>query len=82
MDYRNHQRHLADGGQGFEPIESRVLSAVGCRLRELHIHRRGDRCVLDGRADSYYAKQLALHEVRSLLKEPVAANEIRVTAGG
>jgi hypothetical protein len=48
------------------------------RLHELTIHRVEGGVILHGRAVSFYGKQIAFHEVKTLLGEPVIGNQIAV----
>lgn len=61
-------------------IECEVVIRHRGRLRELTIHRIEGGVVLLGRAMSYYGKQIAFHEVKKLLDEPVIGNHIAVEA--
>jgi hypothetical protein len=51
------------------------------RVRDLRLEVRGGGLVLQGRAPSYHAKQLAQQAVLEAGGLPLAANEIEVAAG-
>jgi hypothetical protein len=61
-----------------ERLEALVLRRIGNRVRELRVLVRRDGIVLQGRAPTYHAKQLAQHAAMELLSLPIAANEIEV----
>lgn len=48
------------------------------RLRDIRITVHRDGVVLQGRASSYYVKQLAQHAVMTNVSLPIAVNEIEV----
>jgi carbon storage regulator len=61
-----------------EQLEARVLARLGGRVRNFRLLVRGGGLVLTGQARTYYAKQLAQHEVREAAALPIVANEIDV----
>jgi len=64
---------------GVEQIECQVRGQLNGRVREMRVLWNGNGLVLRGRAQSYYAKQLAQHLVMLLSALPLVANEIEVT---
>jgi len=64
---------------GLDELEAHVQCRIGGRV----LHFRLDWCeggiVLRGHSLTYYAKQLAQHEVMAATKLPIAANEIKVS---
>jgi hypothetical protein len=61
-----------------EGLETLVRDRVGNRVRDLRIILRADGLVLEGRAATYHAKQLAQHVAMELSPVPILANDIRV----
>lgn len=59
-------------------LEALVQGRVGRRLRDLRIIVRPNGIVLQGRASTYHAKQLAQHAVMDATDMPILANEIEV----
>lgn len=59
-------------------LEARVQSRLYGRVRNFRLLHRDDGLVLQGRARTYYAKQLAQHAVLEVTAQPIAANEIEV----
>jgi hypothetical protein len=55
-----------------------VLRRIGNRVRDLRVLVRRDGIVLQGRAPTYHAKQLAQHAAMELLSLPIVANDIEV----
>ena len=62
-------------------LASTVHGRLGNRVRGLRIVVRDDAVVLQGRAYSYYEKQLVQHTVMESSSLPIAANEIVVEQG-
>jgi hypothetical protein len=62
-------------GQRLETLMQRRL---GNRVRNLRVHVRPAGLILEGRAGTYYAKQLAQHAAMELADTPILANEIEV----
>jgi AraC-like DNA-binding protein len=56
-----------------------VRRQLSGRIRDLRLLARGNGVVLQGRAHSYYAKQLAQELVRKVTGLPLLANEIKVS---
>ena len=61
-----------------EHLETLVQRRLGSRVRDLRIVVRADGVVLQGRAATYHAKQLAQHAAMELLRQPILANDIEV----
>jgi hypothetical protein len=60
-------------------LETHVQSRLHGRVRHLRLMIRGCGLVLMGQAATYYAKQLAQHEVMEATTLPILANEIEVS---
>ena len=61
-----------------DQLEAQVQSRLNGRIRDLRLLVRGHGLVLQGRAVTYYAKQLAQHAVMDATDFPILANEIEV----
>ena len=61
-----------------DQMEAHVQCRVNGRVRNLRLLVRGHGLVLQGRARTYYAKQLAQHAVMDATGLPILANEIEV----
>jgi hypothetical protein len=61
-----------------ERLQAQVRSQLGARVRDLRLVLRDNGVVLQGRAHTYYAKQLAQHMVMQAAKYPIRANVIEV----
>lgn len=59
-------------------LEMMVQRRLGSRVRELRIVHRPDGIILQGRAATYHAKQVAQHLVMELVHQPILANDIEV----
>ncbi len=59
-------------------LESRMQRRLGSRVRNLRVLRLPAGLVIQGRAVTYYAKQLATHAAMELDETPILANEIEV----
>ncbi len=59
-------------------LELMVQSRLAGRIRDLRVRIRADGIVLEGRAPTYHAKQLAQHAVMELAELPILANDIEV----
>lgn len=59
-------------------LEAHVQARVGGQLLDFRIVVHDDGLVLQGRARTYYAKQLAQHAVMEATGMPIRANEIVV----
>ncbi|GBD37123.1 hypothetical protein HRbin36_02253 [bacterium HR36] len=64
--------------EDLENLQIRLEAVLGSYVREIRLLRRQDGLVLQGRARSFYAKQLAQTVLRRLCEAPVIANEIEV----
>jgi hypothetical protein len=61
-----------------ECLESLVQRRLGSRVRDLRVVLRHDGVILQGRAATYHAKQLAQHAAMELASMPILANDIEV----
>lgn len=61
-----------------EYLELQLQRRVGSRVRDLRVLTHPDGIVLQGRAATYHAKQLAQHAAMDLLGQPIIANDIDV----
>jgi len=61
-----------------ERLESLIERRLGNRVRDLRVVVRETGLVLQGRADTYHAKQLAQHAAMELTTLPILSNEIDV----
>jgi hypothetical protein len=61
-----------------ERLETQVQSRLSGRVRHFRLVVRGCGLVLTGHARTYYAKQLAQHEVMKATTLAILANEIDV----
>jgi len=61
-----------------ERLEANVMRRLARRIAGFRLLVRGQGLVLQGRADTFYAKQLAQHAVMNATGLPILANEIRV----
>lgn len=61
-----------------EHLESLMLRRLGNRVHNLRIHVHPAGVVLEGRAPTYYVKQLAQHAVMELGNLPILSNDIEV----
>ena len=69
---------LPPGLPNKEQLETHVQSRLNGRVRHFRLVVRGCGLVLRGQARTYYAKQLAQHEVMGATALPILANEIQV----
>lgn len=61
-----------------ERLECLLQRRLGNRIRNLRIHVLPAGVVLEGRAATYHAKQLAQHAAMELALLPILANDIEV----
>lgn len=61
-----------------ERLEALLHRRLGNRIRGLHIQVLPQGIILQGRAPTYHAKQLAQHAAMELANLPVLANDIEV----
>lgn len=61
-----------------EDLAARIGRRLGNRVRGLRVLRQGGGIVIQGRTNTYYAKQLAQHAAMELDNEPILANDIEV----
>jgi len=67
------------GGAGIvEQIESQIYRRLGGRVSDLRVIVQGEGLVLQGRARTYHAKQLAQQAAMEITERSILANEIRV----
>ena len=59
-------------------LEAHIRVRLGGRVRDLRVWRHAEGVVLQGRAFSYYAKQLVQHVVMEMTRLPIVGNEIEV----
>jgi hypothetical protein len=61
-----------------ERLECLLQRRLGNRIRNLRVHVLPAGLVLEGRASTYHAKQLAQHAAMELVALPILANDIEV----
>ncbi len=61
-----------------ERLECQLQRRLGNRIRNLRVHVLPTGLVLQGRAPTYHAKQLAQHAAMELAAVPILANDIEV----
>jgi hypothetical protein len=61
-----------------EHLEALLQRRLGNRVRDLRVQLRSAGVVLQGRAATYHAKQLAQHAAMELIGVPILANDIEV----
>ncbi len=61
-----------------ERLECLMQRRLGNRIRNLRVQLLSGGLVLQGRADTYHAKQLAQHAAMELGSAPIVANDIEV----
>jgi hypothetical protein len=61
-----------------ERLETLLQRRIGNRVRDLRIVVRPEGIILQGRAPTYHAKQLAQHAAMELATVPILANDIEV----
>ncbi len=72
------QTEIAAGGLIAERIEQVVRNRTGGVIRELRVHVYDNSVVIEGRAPSYYSKQLATHAAFDVLNGETLTNDIEV----
>ncbi len=65
---------------GINFLELHLNSRLGGRIRDLRIEERRGDLILMGRCDTYYAKQLAQHELMDATSDRPIRNEIQVVS--
>jgi hypothetical protein len=68
--------------QELDRLKAELQASLLGRIHDLRLVPRDQGVVLEGRAVSYYAKQLAQHEVIKVAHLPIHANDIRVLSEG
>lgn len=63
---------------GTTELEARVRDRLGGRVRDFQLLVLEGGVILQGRAQTYYLKQLAQHAVMEATTLPILANEIEV----
>lgn len=61
-----------------ERLEAQLQCRLGNRVRDLRVQLHPAGLVLQGRAATYHAKQLAQHAAMELADVPILANDIEV----
>lgn len=61
-----------------ESLEALMQRRLGGRVRDLRVSVRDKGLILQGRASTYHAKQLAQHAASELAGLPILANDIEV----
>jgi hypothetical protein len=61
-----------------ERLETLIERRLGTRIHNLRVKVRSMGLVLEGRAATYYAKQLAQHAAMEIAALPILANDIEV----
>ena len=61
-----------------ERLETLIERRLGYRVRDLRVVVRATGLILQGRAATYHAKQLAQHAAMELTNLPILANDIEV----
>jgi hypothetical protein len=61
-----------------ENLEALLQRRLGNRIRNLRVELLPAGLLLQGRAPTYHAKQLAQHAVMELSQHPILANDIEV----
>jgi hypothetical protein len=61
-----------------EFLEALVQRRLGGRIRNLRVVQQDSGIILQGRAPTYHAKQLAQHAVMEAAPLPIVANDIEV----
>ena len=61
-----------------ERLENLLQTRLGSRIRDLRVQVLDSGLILQGRAKTYHAKQLAQHAAMELSEVPILANEIEV----
>ena len=61
-----------------ERLENLLQTRLGSRIRDLRVQMQETGLILQGRATTYHAKQLAQHAAMELSAHPILANAIEV----
>ena len=59
-------------------LETLMQRRLGNRIRDLRILRLPEGLIIQGRAATYHAKQLATHAAMEFAETPILANDIEV----
>ena len=66
------------GASAIEQLEAHLQRRLNGRVRDLRLVVCGQGLILQGRASTYYVKQLAQHAVMNATALPIVTNEIEV----
>ena len=69
---------LSDPSQ-IDELENHMQSQLTGRVRGFHLELHSEGLILYGQARTYYAKQVAQHEVMAATDLPILANQIEVS---
>ncbi len=61
-----------------ERLESMLFRRLGNRIRDLRVILLPEGVILQGRVETYHAKQIAQHATMELADLPILANDIEV----
>jgi hypothetical protein len=61
-----------------EHLETLLQSRLGSRVRNVQVQIHPEGLIIQGRAATYHAKQLAQHALMELANLPILANDIEV----
>ena len=75
---RLHKDGQGSGDRTVKQIESQINRRLGGQVNDLRVVVQGEGLVLQGRARTYHAKQLAQQAAMEITERPILANEIRV----
>ena len=62
-----------------ERLEALLARRLGSRVRNLRVVVRQDGLILQGRTETYHAKQIAQHTAMEVADLPIVANQIEVS---
>jgi hypothetical protein len=78
MECQTHEQTKATASNDLDELEAHVQSLLAGRVRAVRLVPCKEGLILQGRALTYYAKQLAQHAVMTATTLPIVANEIEV----
>jgi hypothetical protein len=67
------------GHRELDQLENHLKHQLGGRVRDLRVLLRPAGIVLQGRTETYHAKQLVQHAVMEATEVPISANDIEVS---
>jgi hypothetical protein len=79
MKWQNCEEHTRVTAVELTALEGHVQRRLGSQVRHLCVIACDQGIILQGRAHTYYAKQLAQHAVMQATALPILANEIEVS---